>query len=84
MGRFTGNVDVQTARIVEARVTEGDAAQRAQSLRLKSIACGRGAFRRGRSTYGVAQAKTITGTPLNEPLRLRKNYPAPAFARPPG
>jgi cobalt-zinc-cadmium efflux system outer membrane protein len=78
------NVDVQTARIVETRVTEGDAAPLEQNLlrveidRLRA----RSALVEGRLQAALLRLKSITGTALSEPLRLRDELTAPAFAEP--
>src|SRR6185369_3869112 len=79
------NVDVQTARIVEARVTEGDAAPLEHNLlrveidRLRA----RRALVEGRLQAALLKLKSITGTPLSEALRLREELAAPSFAQPP-
>jgi cobalt-zinc-cadmium efflux system outer membrane protein len=79
------NVDIQTARIVEARVTEGDAAPLEHNLlrveidRLRA----RRALVEGRLQAALLKLKSITGTPLSEPLRLREELAAPTFAQPP-
>ena len=79
------NVDVQTARIVEARVTEGDAAPLEHNLlrveidRIKA----RRALVEGRLQAALLKLKSITGTPLSEALRLREELTAPALAEPP-
>jgi cobalt-zinc-cadmium efflux system outer membrane protein len=79
------NVDVQTARIVETRVTEGDAAPLEHNLlrveidRLRA----RRALVEGRLQAALLRLKSITGTPLSEPLRLRDELTAPDFAEPP-
>lgn len=78
------NVDVQTARIVEARVTEGDAAPLEHNLlrveidRLRA----RRALVEGRLQAALLKLKSVTGTPLNESLQLREELTAPAFAEP--
>jgi len=79
------NVDVQTVRIVEVRVTEGDAAPLEQNLirveidRLRA----RRALVEGRLQAALLKLKSITGTPPSEPLRLREELTAPVFAQPP-
>jgi cobalt-zinc-cadmium efflux system outer membrane protein len=79
------DVDVQTVRVVEARVTEGDAAPLEQNLirveidRLRA----RRALVEGRLQAALLKLKSITGTPPSEPLRLREELAAPAFAQPP-
>jgi len=80
-----GNVDVQTARIVEARVTEGDAAPLEHNLLRVEIdrLQARRALVEGRLQATLLKLKAITGTPLSEPLRLREELTSPAFAEPP-
>jgi outer membrane protein, heavy metal efflux system len=79
------NLDIQTARIVEVRVTEGEAAPLEQNLlrveidRLRA----RGALVEGRLQAALLTLKSITGTPMGEPLRLREELAAPLFAPPP-
>lgn len=79
------DVDVQTVRIVEVRVTEGDAAPLEQNLlrveidRLRA----RRALVEGRLQAALLKLKSITGTPSSEPLRLREELAAPGFAQPP-
>lgn len=79
------NVDVQTVRVVEARVTEGDAAPLEQNLirveidRLRA----RRALVEGRLQAALLKLKSITGTPPSEPLRLREELTAFVFAQPP-
>lgn len=79
------NLDVQTARIVEARVTEGESAPielnllRAEVDRLKS----RRALIEGRLQALLLRLKFLAGVPADEPLRLREDLIAPVFASPP-
>jgi cobalt-zinc-cadmium efflux system outer membrane protein len=79
------DVDVQTVRVVEVRVTEGDATPLEQNLlrveidRLRA----RRALVEGRLQAALLKLKNITGTPPNEPLRLREELTAPVFAQPP-
>jgi cobalt-zinc-cadmium efflux system outer membrane protein len=78
-------VDLQTVRIVEVRVTEGDAAPLEQNLirveidRLRA----RRALVEGRLQAALLKLKSITGTPPSEPLRLREELTAFVFAQPP-
>jgi outer membrane protein, heavy metal efflux system len=78
------NVDVQTARVVEVRVTEGDAAPLEHNLlrveidRLRA----RRALIEGRLQAALLKLKSITGTPASEPLRLREELTARVFAEP--
>jgi len=78
------NVDVQTARIVEARVTEGDAAPLEHNLLRVEIdrIRARRALVEGRLQAALLKLKSITGTPLTEPLQLREELTAPVFAEP--
>jgi outer membrane protein, heavy metal efflux system len=68
------NVDTQTARVVEARVSEGDAAPlelnlpRVEIERLRS----RRALIEGRLQAALLKLKSLTGIPAEEPLRLRE------------
>jgi len=79
------NVDVQTVRIVEVRVTEGDAAPLEQNLlrveidRLRA----RRALVEGRLQAALLKLKSITGIPASEALQLREELTAPVFAQPP-
>jgi cobalt-zinc-cadmium efflux system outer membrane protein len=78
-------LDAQTARIVEARVTEGEAAPielnllRAEVERLKS----RRALVEGRLQAIVLRLKSIAGIPPSGGLRLREDLIAPALYKPP-
>lgn len=73
------NLDVQTARIVEARVTEGESAPielnllRAEVDRLKS----RQALVQGRLEAALLRLKTLAGIAPEEPLRIREDLSAP-------
>jgi cobalt-zinc-cadmium efflux system outer membrane protein len=77
-------LDVQTARIVEARVTEGESAPlelnllRAEAERLKS----RGTLVEGRLQATLLKLKSLTGIPLAEPLRIREDLTAPPSHKP--
>jgi cobalt-zinc-cadmium efflux system outer membrane protein len=79
------NLDVQTARIVEARVTEGESAPielnllRAEVERLKS----RRAIVEGRLQSSLLRLKTLAGISPDGPLRLREDLIAPALYKPP-
>lgn len=79
------NLDVQTARIVEARVTEGESAPielnllRAEVDRLKS----RRAIVEGRLQASLLRLKTLAGISPDGPLRLREDLIAPALYKPP-
>jgi cobalt-zinc-cadmium efflux system outer membrane protein len=69
------NIDLQTARFVQARVNEGESAPIELSLlqvevdRLKS----RRALVEGRLQATLLRLKNLAGIPLDEPLRLREN-----------
>lgn len=79
------SVDVQTARVVEARVSEGDAAPlelnllRVEVERLRS----RRALVVGRLQAALLRLKSLTGTPAAEQLRLREDLTAFALPDPP-
>jgi cobalt-zinc-cadmium efflux system outer membrane protein len=79
------NLDTQTARIVEARVSEGESAPielsllRAEADRLRS----RRALVEGRLQTALLRLKTLAGASPNEPLRLKENLVAPALQKPP-
>ena len=78
-------VDVETARIVEVRMNEGDAAPlelnllRAEVDRLRA----RRALVEGRLQAAVLKLKQLTGIPGDEPLRLREVLAAPLLPEPP-
>lgn len=77
------NLDVQTARIVEARVTEGESAPielnllRAEVERLKS----RRALVEGRLQASLLRLKSLVGMSPDEPLRLREDLTAPSLSQ---
>jgi outer membrane protein, heavy metal efflux system len=79
------NLDVQTARIVEARVTEGESAPielnllRAEVDRLKS----RRAIVEGRLQASLLRLKSIAGISPDGPLRLGEDIITPALYKPP-
>jgi cobalt-zinc-cadmium efflux system outer membrane protein len=78
-------LDTATARIVAARVTEGEAAPLEQRLldveiaRLRS----RRAIVEGRLMTAIIRLKTMAGFDPGEPLKFREDLSAPAFAAPP-
>jgi cobalt-zinc-cadmium efflux system outer membrane protein len=78
------NLDSQTARIVEARVTEGESAPielnllRAEADRLKS----RRALIEGRLQSAMLRLKTLAGIPASEPLRVKEELNSPIFTPP--
>ncbi len=78
-------LDTATARIVQARVTEGEAAPLEASLlqvevdRLRS----RRAIVEGRLAATLVRLKALAGMDLGEPLKLREELEAPMFAVPP-
>ena len=80
------NLDTQTVRVIETRVTEGDAAPLEQNLlrvevdRLRA----RRSLVEGRLQAALLRLKSITGVPPNESLRLREELSAPALPEPPG
>ena len=79
------NLDIQTARIVEARVTEGESAPLESNLlrvevdRLKA----RRALVEGRLKAAMLRLKTLAGIPANESLRLGEDLVAPGVPEPP-
>lgn len=78
-------LDTATARIVAARVTEGEAAPLEQRLfdveiaRLRS----RRAIVEGRLMTAIIRLKSVAGIDSGEPLKFRENLSMPAFAAPP-
>jgi len=78
-------VDVETARIVEVRMNEGDAAPlelnllRAEVDRLRA----RRALVEGRLQAAVLKLKQLAGIPADEPLRLREALASPLLPEPP-
>lgn len=78
-------VDVETARIVEVRMNEGDAAPlelnllRAEVDRLRA----RRALVEGRLQAAVLKLKQLVGVPADESLRLREVLAAPLLPEPP-
>ncbi|HET9530113.1 MAG TPA: TolC family protein [Blastocatellia bacterium] len=79
------NLDTQTARIVEARVSEGESAPielnllRAEVDRLRS----RRALVEGRLQSALLRLKSLAGVSPDEPLRLKEDLVAPTFSKPP-
>jgi cobalt-zinc-cadmium efflux system outer membrane protein len=79
------NLDIQTARIVEARVTEGESAPLEANLlrveidRLKS----RRALVEGRLQAAMLRLKTLAGIPAGDPLRLAEDLSVPGIPEPP-
>lgn len=79
------NLDVQTARVVEARVSEGDAAPlelnllRVEVDRLRA----RRALVEGRLQAALLRVKSLTGIPVGEPLRLREGLDVALLPAPP-
>ncbi len=78
------NLDAETVRFVEVRVSEGDAAPIDLSLlrvevdRLRS----RRALAEGRMQAALIKLKNITGVSPDEPLRLREDFAAPSLREP--
>ncbi|HEU4386353.1 MAG TPA: TolC family protein [Blastocatellia bacterium] len=83
-GQFNSN-DAQTARIVEARVTEGESAPlelnlvRVEVDRLRS----RRSLIEGRLEGALLRLKSLTGISLEEPLRLRETLTQAVLPEPP-
>lgn len=81
----SNKLDVETARLVEARVSEGESAPlelsllRAEVERLKS----RRALIEGRLQAVLLRLKSLAGIPAAEPLRLRENLGAALSVQPP-
>ncbi|MGH9838037.1 MAG: TolC family protein [Blastocatellia bacterium] len=79
------NLDVQTARVVEARVSEGDAAPlelnllRVEADRLRA----RRALVEGRLQASLLRLKSLTGIPANDLLRLREGLDSAVLPDPP-
>lgn len=79
------NNDAQTARIVEARVIEGESAPlelsliRAEVDRLRS----QRALAEGRVEAALLRLKSLTGIPPEEPLRLNETLMTTALTEPP-
>lgn len=79
------NLDVQTTRVVQARVNEGDAAPIELSLlrvevdRLRS----RRALVEGRLRASLVRLKGLVGIPAEETLRLGEDLDTPVLPRPP-
>jgi outer membrane protein, heavy metal efflux system len=79
------NLDVQTTRVVQARVDEGESAPIELSLlrvevdRLRS----RRALVEGRLRASLVRLKGLVGIPAEEPLRLGEDLDAPVLQRPP-
>lgn len=78
-------LDVQTARVVETRVNEGESAPlelnllRVEVDRLRA----RRALVEGRLQASLLRLKSLTGIPASETLRLREDLSAPAISAPP-
>ncbi len=78
-------IDVETARIVEVRMNEGDAAPlelnllRSEVDRLRA----RRALVEGRLQAAVLKLKQLAGIPADEALRLREALAAPLLPEPP-
>jgi cobalt-zinc-cadmium efflux system outer membrane protein len=83
--RELNNLDLQTARVVEARVSEGDAAPLELSLlrvevdRLRA----RRALVEGRLQAALLRLKSLAGIPPIETLRLREDLTTPVLPEPP-
>ncbi len=79
------DLDTQAARVVEARVNEGDAAP--LELNLLRVELGRLRARRaliaGRLQAALLRLQNLAGMPLDQPLRLREALPAASLFEPP-
>jgi outer membrane protein, heavy metal efflux system len=77
--------DVQTARIVEVRVTEGDSARIELSLIQVEVARLRShrALIQGRLEAALLRLKSLAGIPPEEPLRLRETLATSLLPEPP-
>lgn len=79
------NLDTETARIIEARVTEGESAPlewnllRVEVARLK----GRRALVQGRLEAAMLRLKNLAGVPASESMRLREDLSDPILPEPP-
>jgi cobalt-zinc-cadmium efflux system outer membrane protein len=79
------NLDVQTARVVEVRVNEGESAPielnllRTEVERLRA----RRALVEGRLQVGLLRLRALSGIPPGEPLRLGEDLSRPTLAEPP-
>lgn len=79
------NLDVQTARVVEVRVNEGESAPlelnllRTEVERLRA----RRALVEGRLQAGLLRLRTLSGIAPGEPLRLGEDLSRPTVAEPP-
>lgn len=79
------NLDLQTARVVQARVNEGEVAPlelnllRVEIERLRS----RRALTEGRLRSALIRLQSLSGAPPGEVLRLRENIAHPSLPAPP-
>jgi len=78
-------LDVETARVVEARVTEGDAAPLELNLLRAEVERWRArrALVEGRLQAAILRLKQLAGVPPDEALRLREALTAPVLPEPP-
>jgi len=78
-------LDTQTAEVVEARVSVGDAAPlEAKLLRVElDRLLARRALVEGRYQAALLKLKALAGVPLDERLSLREELARPAFSEPP-
>lgn len=78
------NVDVQTARIVEVRVTEGESAQLELNLMRAEVdrSRSRRALVQGRLEGALLKLKSRAGIPPAELLRLREDLASPILLEP--
>ena len=79
------NLDIQTARVVEVRVTEGESSPlelnllRTEVERIRA----RRSLVEGRLQAGLIRLRTVSGIAPNEPLRLGEDLSRPTLAEPP-
>jgi cobalt-zinc-cadmium efflux system outer membrane protein len=79
------NIDMQTSRIVEVRVNEGDSAPLEHNLLRVEIERlnARRALVEGRLQGALLKLKSLSGVPPGEAIRLREELAVPDFATPP-
>ena len=79
------DIDLQTSRVVEVRVNEGDSAPLEHNLLRVEIERlnARRALVEGRLQSALLRLKSLAGVPPNEALRLREELITPDFVTPP-
>jgi cobalt-zinc-cadmium efflux system outer membrane protein len=79
------NLDLQTARVVEARFTEGESSELELSLLRVEVEKlrARRAFVEGKLQAAALNLKRLTGLAPDESLRLRENLSEPGLPEPP-